>query len=216
MTGRVRIALWSCLLLAGVALATYFAAVPANGPSTAAKPGKGHDLERRLVPIPMAEVAAVTVVHRGTPRYFLRDEEQRWYLHGEGRGDGHGHCLDDVETHSEGHGEGHAHVADPVLVERIDEAFAMFGYTRIERTVDSGQRPDLFGTSNPEMIIVLHRAGEALPFRRILVGDVAPDSLARYVLLQEELSTVTIPNYQIENLEDLLSSFNESGTPAPC
>ena len=194
--------------LAGVALAFYFATEPPHGPETAAEHGDEHGEDRKLVPIPLAELAAVTVVHRGSPRQFLRDGEQRWYLHGDG------HCP----GHSEAQGDEHAHAANPALAERIDQAFATFAYTRVERTVDSGQQPDRFGTSNPEMIIVLHRAGETLPFRRILVGDLAPDRLARYVLLQEELTTVTIPNYQIENLEELLDALDGSvsGTLASC
>lgn len=216
MTGRARTALWAALLLAGVALATYFATVPPDGHGTSAEHGDEQSEERKLVPIPLAELAAVTIVQRGTPHQFLRDGDQRWYLHRAG------HCVADSAAQADGQGddqsEAHSHAADPALVERIDQAFATFAYTRIERTVDSGQQPDRFGTSNPEMIIVLHRTGEALPFRRILVGDLAPDTLARYVLLQEELTTVTIPNYQIVNLEELLAALEgaAAGAPGPC
>lgn len=203
MTTSVRTIAWCCALAAGTAAALYFATVPEQGPSSAAGHDGDHGAQRRLVPLPMEEVTGITIVYGGEARQFLRDTQARWYLHVRGQDHGRGHDHHSKSTAGDG-GE-HAHVSDPELAERIDKAFAMLGVARIERIVDSGRVDNRFGAADPEMLIMLYRAGEPRPIRRILVGDVAPDSLGRYVLLQEARSMVIIPNYQILNLSALLA-----------
>jgi hypothetical protein len=43
------------------------------------------------------------------------------------------------------------------------------------------------------------------------VGDLAPDTLSRYVIVVGSSSAVTIANYQIDNLLALIKAATESG-----
>lgn len=199
MTTDARTLAWLGVLIVGIAATAYFVGAPSDNHSKEAAHGETGDGDHRLVPIPIDDLSGIAIVLRGESRHFLRDPEGRWLLHSQD----HGHQAGTAGEE----GGAHAHKTDPERSREIAKAFAMFGHARIERVVGTGQAGERFGTVNPEMIIALYRSGEAQPFRRILVGDVAPDSLARYVLLQERLETVTIPNYQVANLEDLLADL---------
>ena len=64
------------------------------------------------------------------------------------------------------------------------------------------------------MVILVYRKDDAQPVAQYAVGDVAPDGLSRYVLRVGSASVVTIANYQITNLLDLIQAVGSSDAPA--
>jgi hypothetical protein len=52
------------------------------------------------------------------------------------------------------------------------------------------------------------------PLAQYAVGDVAPDGLSRYVLQVGSASVVTIADYQITNLLDLIQAVGGGSAPA--
>jgi len=77
----------------------------------------------------------------------------------------------------------------------VEATVATFSRARIERIVDaSGERPDAYGLDSPHLGITLwHRGGSI----RYAAGDLAPDTLSRYVQRRPNGPIVTIPDYQI-------------------
>ncbi len=204
MTPRARAVAWFVALVAATAAAVYLAtAPPPHAPAHHGDANLGHGALERLVPVPLEELSGITIHHRGEAREFLRDADGRWLLHGERPG--HRYEPGHHAPGAAGDGGNHAHAPDPRQAGVIARAFAMFAVTRIERVVATDGAQQRFGTAVPEMLIMVFRAGDPRPLRRILVGDVAPDGLGRYVLLQDEGTTVIVPDYQIANLVSLLA-----------
>ena len=88
-----------------------------------------------------------------------------------------------------------------------------FGRTRIERRV--GRERDIapYGLAAPKVVILVYRPGATQPLAQYAVGDVAPDTVSRYVdVVGGVAGIVTIPNYQIDNLLALVDAA--SGAPA--
>jgi len=170
--------------------------------------GHGHTGPRDLVTLPVAELGAVEIVHQGTVHRFERDAQGMWFYHGV-----HGAQQ-----------EAHAHQTDPAAAERIDKALTAFSRTRIERrfTLDFGamgrSEPDRaleldddvrdYGVTVPSMLILLYTPGQVEPVARYAVGDIAPDTYSRYIQRLGGLDVVTIANYQIQNLEQLIATLN--------
>jgi hypothetical protein len=174
--------------------------------------GHGHTGPRDLVTVPVAELGAVEIVHQGTVHRFERDAQGRWFYHGV-----HGAQQ-----------EAHAHQTDPAAAEQIDKALTAFSRTRIERrfTLDFGamgrSEPERtlamddnvrdYGVTVPSMLILLYTPGQVEPVARYAVGDVAPDTYSRYIQRLGGLDVVTIANYQIQNLEQLIATLNAPAT----
>jgi hypothetical protein len=59
------------------------------------------------------------------------------------------------------------------------------------------------------MIILIYGKGSLQPLAQYAVGDVAPDGLSRYVLPVGSSYVVTIANYQIDNLLNLIRAVAE-------
>lgn len=147
--------------------------------------------ERFLVPLPMADVAAVEIFVRGQPYRFERDPAGAWLLH----------------QHALGDEPGQVHRADPGQSERIAQTLAAFGRTRIERTIARGERADAYGLVDPEAIIALFTGDAAQPPITFTVGDLAPDDLGRYVLMPDRTEIVTIADTEITTLVDRLTGL---------
>ena len=63
---------------------------------------------------------------------------------------------------------------------------------------------------------MVYRPKEVQPLARYAVGIVAPDGVSRYVLPVGSTYVVTIANYQIDNLLNLIRAVTENpgqGTP---
>jgi hypothetical protein len=63
------------------------------------------------------------------------------------------------------------------------------------------------------MLILLYQPGQVEPLARYAVGDVAPDTYSRYVQRLGSQEVVTIANYQIQNLEQLIAALSAPGAP---
>jgi hypothetical protein len=188
------VTVWLVLaVLAGVVAAVEYTEVVARSPrGNAADPSL-------LLPVPVGELGAIEVVKAGRLHRFERDAAGAWLYHG-------------VHTGSEG---SHAHATDRDVDERIERAVAAFGRTRVERRLP---RDQAFGIATPEMVVLVYRPNESQPVAQFAVGDVAPDTVSRYVDVVGGAGVVTIPSYQIENLAALVDSVERSsslraGTP---
>jgi hypothetical protein len=99
----------------------------------------------------------------------------------------------------------HTHQTDQKAAQLIDRALQAFGRARTEQHLEGGDDKE-FGVTAPETFIMAYRAKELEPIARYAVGDVAPDKVSRYVLIVGRSGVITIPNYQIQNLLDLIQA----------
>lgn len=150
----------------------------------------GDPATRMLLPVPVDELGAIEVARAGTLHRFERAAGGAWFYHG-------------VHTGSEG---AHAHGADPSMAERIEHAFAALGRTRIERRFALDVQAKEYGVTTPETLILIYRRHDPQPLAQYAVGDIAPDTLSRYVQVVGSPAVVTIPNYQIDNLLALIEA----------
>lgn len=167
----------------------------------------GHSGPRDLVVVPFDELGAVEIVYQGSVHRFERDAARLWFYHG-------AHAAQEAA---------HEHQTDPAAADRIEKALAVFARARIERHfmldfASLGSSPEQrmlsgadevrdYGVRAPSMLVLLYLPGQIEPAARYAVGDVAPDSHSRYVQRLGSPEVVTIPNYQIENLQQLISSM---------
>lgn len=186
---RKLIAVW--LLLA--ALVVTIVLIERHDRVTSSAPESGRD-ERLLLPVAIEELGAIEVAHEGTLHQFERDATGAWFYHG---------------VHS-GAQQQHAHNSDPATAARIEKAFAGFGRARMERQFPLNLQADEFGVTRPEMFIMVYRPKEIQPLSRYAVGMIAPDKLSRYVLPVGSSWVVTIAEYQITNLLDLIRAVGGS------
>lgn len=172
-----------------------------------------HGGPRDLVPVPLDQIGAVEIVHQGRVHRFERDPQRQWFYHG-------AHSAEQAA---------HEHTIDPAAAERIETALTVFTRTRIERrfnldfaalgrsqaerdlTMDDEVRD--YGVTVPSMLVLVYAPGAIDPLVRYAVGDVAPDAVSRYVQLLGSPEVVTIPDYQIENLQQLIAAM--AAPPAP-
>jgi len=147
-------------------------------------------INRMLLPAPIERLGAIEIAVAGTLHRFERDAAGEWFYHG-------------IHATTQ---PAHEHRTDPVAAQRIAQAFAGFGRTRIEREFALQAQGAEFGVTTPEMIVLVYGPGDLKPMMQYAVGDVAPDTISRYVLPVGSSAVVTIPNYQIENLLGLLEA----------
>lgn len=150
--------------------------------------GEGGRDVRWLLPAEMTDLGAIEIMHKGTLHRFERDAAGVWFYHG-------------VHTGTE---QQHAHNADPAVAAQIEKAFTGFGRTRMERQFPLKVEADEFQVTWPDIFILVYRLKEVQPLARYAVGIVAPDGVSRYVLPVGSTYVVTIANYQIDNLLNLI------------
>jgi len=153
--------------------------------------------ERMLLPASIFDIGAVEILNKGTLHRFERDAAGVWFYHG---------------IHAEAQAQ-HEHKVDPQAAARIDKAMTGFGRTRMERQFPLNVQADEFGVTRPEIFIMVYAPGAPQPLARYAVGIVAPDGVSRYVLPVGKSNVVTIPDFHIDNLLNLVASF--AATPAP-
>ena len=188
------VAIWGVLLLLVIAIAAIELKERAN-------PEADEDSvrdPRMLLPVPVAQLGIVEIAHGGALHRFERDAAGVWFYHG-------------VHTSAQG---AHAHQPDPALATRIDTALTAFGRTHIERQMSLEKGPQEYGLSNPQMVILVYRPKDLQPLAQYAVGDVAPDTYSRYILVVGRSAVGTIPNYQIENLLGLIKAASEQSAAA--
>jgi Domain of unknown function (DUF4340) len=151
---------------------------------------------RRLLPLPVDALGAIELVNAGRLHRFERDAAGAWFYHG---------------AHTGAESGSHEHAADPTQSQRIGAAFAALGRARIEREFPRATDTRDYGVTTPQLLILLYRPKEPRPLAQYAVGDVAPDTVSRYVERVGSARVVTIPTYQIDNLLGLLAAV---GAPA--
>lgn len=189
MSARKRLAaIW---LVFGLLLAT-IVWVERSGWGTRIDDGHGHANEdpstRLLVRLPLEQIGAIEILDRGTVHRFERDANGAWFYHG----------VHDNNV------QAHEHRPDPKLSERIERALVAFSRTRLERKLPGREDVQKFGLAMPNMLIFVYRGRESVPMLQVAVGDVAPDTLSRYIVPMGTPWVMTIANYQIENLLELV------------
>jgi hypothetical protein len=184
------VAVW--LLLAGLAGAI---AVMEYRDLVAARAGRTEPVDPRLLlPVPAEQLGALEIADAGRLHRFERGPEGAWFYHG-------------AHTGAEGD---HTHTVDPAAAQRIGQAVAAFGRTRIERTMTGGGGGATYGVTPPRVVILAYRPGERQPVAQYAVGDVAPDTVSRYVEIVGGAGVVTIPDYQIQNLLALIPAAGDA------
>ncbi len=170
-----------------------------RGHSAAPEAQDSHDdAPRMLFPMSMeTEVWALEIFEKGALHRFERDGQGLWFYHA------HGAPKANDPTH--------AHQTDTTLAETIAKALEGLGRTRREREFEKADAAE-YGMNEPEMFVLLYAKDTAQLLDKITVGSMAPDGLSRYVSGNNYPKVVSIANYQIENLQNLLKSV---GAPAP-
>lgn len=155
--------------------------------------------QRMLLPVSIFDIGAVEVLSKGTLHRFERDATGKWFYHG---------------VHAEAQAQ-HEHIVDPFAAERIEKALIGFGRTRKERDFPLNVQADEFGVTRPDIFIMTYLPKSTQPLSRYAVGVVAPDRLSRYILPVGSSTVVTIPDYQIDNLLQLIASFETKSGLGP-
>jgi Domain of unknown function (DUF4340) len=152
---------------------------------------------RLLLPVPVNQLAAIELVDAGRLHRFERDATGAWFYHG---------------VHTGAESGSHEHAADPAQSQRIGAVFAALGRARVEREFPRASDARDYGVTTPQVLILLYRPKEPQPLAQYAVGDVAPDTVSRYVELVGSARVVTIPTYQIDNLLVLLAAVGVSAS----
>ena len=150
-----------------------------------------------LLDRPVEQLGAIEIADRGRLHRFERDATGTWFYHG-------------VHAAAEG---AHTHAADPALSARIDRALAALGRTHVERRFALDTDGAAYGVATPEMVVLVYRPHESQPLAQYAIGGIAPDTASRYVMRVGNPVVVTIPNYQIENLQALIRAAGDGAPP---
>jgi len=190
---------WLVLALLAAAIAFIEYRNRSQLPEGVAETIHGAKGSRMLLPAPVAELGAIEIGHAGALHRFERDGTGAWFYHG---------------VHASAQAA-HAHQTDPAQAQIIDKAFAALGRTRMERQLELDVQLGTYGLTSPQMIIIVYAKGNPMPMAQFAVGDVAPDGSSRYVLPVGGNYVVTIANYQIDNLLNLIQAVGEKSGQGP-
>jgi hypothetical protein len=100
------------------------------------------------------------------------------------------------------------------MSKKIAKSLGGLGRARIERRFTLNEE-DPFGVTKPQMIVLVYMPLEVAPRSRYSVGDIAPDELSRYVHINDSLEVVSIANYQIRNLQNLIETVSAQPETVP-
>lgn len=146
-----------------------------------------------LLPMSIAQVWAVEIIHGGKFTRFERDAAGNWFRH--------------TGQHSHAFGA-NAHVADPVQAPIISAALQAFDQSVIETHVARGaDAPALkrFGLALPPMIVIFYARDNSTPLTRLEFGAAA-DNFGRYARLAPDGDVVTVAEFEVKRLTDLLKA----------
>ena len=156
---------------------------------------------RLLVPLPYEEMSALEIGLAGTLHRFERDKAGIWFYHAHGA-DPAGQA-------------GHDHRADVSVAKTIDKALGIFSRVKMERQFSIKGNGGEYGVSPPKVIALVYRAKDPQPVAQFAFGDMAPDTVSRYVQIVGGPMMVTIPHYQVDNLENLVKAVTNPSGAAP-
>jgi hypothetical protein len=161
-----------------------------RGQAEPATAGRGTGL---LLPVSMAQVWAVEIVFAGNLTRFERDGAGNWFRH--------------VGQHSHA-ANGNVHVADPAQARVIGAALEAFDSAAVESHV--GHAADAaalarFGLAFPPAIVLLYARDSSTALARVEFGGSA-DSLDRYARLAPNGDVITVPEFEVRRLTELLKA----------
>ncbi len=146
-----------------------------------------------LLPVSMAQVWAVEIVFAGKLTRFERDGAGSWFRH--------------VGQHSHTSST-NVHVADPAQARVIGTALDAFDTTAVEthaaRAADAAQLTQ-FGLTLPPVIVLLYARDSSTELARVEFGAAA-DNLARYARLAPNGDVVTVAEFEVRRLTELLKA----------
>jgi len=146
-----------------------------------------------FLPVSMAQIWAVEIVAAGKLTRFERDSAGNWFRH-TGQ---HSHSAN-----------ANAHLADPAQARLIAAALESLDAAAVETRVGRAAGADQlakFGLSYPPMIVLLYARDNSTEVARVEFGG-TPDSLDRYARLAPDGEVVTIAEFEIKRLTDLLKA----------
>jgi hypothetical protein len=143
-----------------------------------------------LLPVSMTQVWAVEIVSAGKLTRFERDAAGSWFKHvGE-------------HTHAPG---SNVHVADPVQARIIDTAFRAVDVAAVETRIAPADAAPLaqYGLTLPTLMVLFYARDSSTPLVRLDFGAAA-DSLDRYAHLAPDGAVVTVAEFEVKRLTELL------------
>jgi len=146
-----------------------------------------------LLPVSMARVWAVEIVFAGKLTRFERDNAGNWFRH--------------VGQHSHA-ANANAHSADPAQARVIGAALDTLDVAAIESRVGpaaDAARLARFGLELPSVIVLVYARDSSTPLARLEFGGVA-DSLERYARLAPDGDVVTVAEFEVKRLTELLKA----------
>jgi hypothetical protein len=148
----VRVVWAVCVLLVGVIVVRELGERSGRG-------GRAGEADARLLLAePVARLGAIEVLTAGRLHRFERDAAGAWLYHG---------------SHSGAESAGHEHAADSAQTQRISAAFDALGRARVEREFPRAADGRDYGTTAPQIVILLYRPREPQPLAQYALGDVA-------------------------------------------
>ncbi len=146
---------------------------------------------RMLLPMSISELGALEIFYAGTLHRFERDTTSAWFYHAHGA--------------TKPNDASHAHQTNSEQAETITLALRGLSRTHMEREFPRGNAA-AYGLNAPEMFVLIYAKDTAQLLDKFTVGTLAPDGVSRYVASNNYPKIVTIANYQIENLMNLLKA----------
>ncbi|MCK1712089.1 MULTISPECIES: DUF4340 domain-containing protein [unclassified Bradyrhizobium] len=143
-----------------------------------------------LLPVSMAQVWALEIVFAGKLTRFERDPYGKWFRHlGQ-----HNHEAGSV-----------VHVADPEQARIIDAALRALDATAVETRVGPAKGAQLarYGLDLPSLIVLVYSRDSFTPLAKLELGALS-DSLDRYARLAPDGAVVTVAEFEMRRLTELL------------
>ena len=143
-----------------------------------------------LLPVSMAQVWVLEIVFAGKLTRFERDSYGNWFRHlGQ-----HNHEAGNV-----------VHVADPEQARIIDAALRAFDATAVETRVGPAKGAQLarYGLDLPSLIVLVFSRDSSTPLAKLELGALS-DSLDRYARLAPDGAVVTVTEFEMRRLTELL------------
>jgi hypothetical protein len=146
--------------------------------------------ESLLLPVSMAQVWAIEIVFAGKLTRFERDAAWNWFKH--------------IGQHTHAAGTD-AHVADPAQARIIGAAFSAFDAAAVETRIGPADPARLarYGLTLPTLMVLFYARDSSTPLARLEFGAAA-DSLDRYARLASDGAVVTVAEFEVRRLTELL------------
>jgi hypothetical protein len=158
-----------------------------RGQAEAAVASRGASL---LLPVSVAQVWAIEIIFAGKLTRFERDAAWSWFKH--------------IGQHAHAAGSD-AHVADPARARVIDAAFSAFDAAAVETRIGPADPTRLaqYGLTLPTLMVLFYARDSSTPLARLEFGAAA-DSLDRYARLAPDGAVVTVAEFEVRRLTELL------------